>query len=130
MRRASEGEQPLQNQRILVVEDEFVIAVAIEAALSEAGADVVRVRDVPDAVQNCADQTLSAALLDVRLGRQTTEAVADMLVSRNIPFIFYSGHGLPEEMRSKHPQASVLLKPIPPNLLISAMVELIHRRSV
>jgi len=83
-----EHEQPLQGMRILVVDDEFLILICIEEALSAAGAEIVSAATVPEALERAADESLSAALLDVRVGVRTTEAVADELAARSVPFVF------------------------------------------
>jgi len=115
-----EYDQPLQGLRILIAEDELLIALALEETLRDAGADVRRAATVRCALRDASDQTLSAALLDVRLGRQTTETVADALAEREIPFLFYSGQDLPDTIRDKHPGATLLLKPVGPGAIIDA----------
>ena len=121
MGRKMEHELPLRGMRILVAEDEFLISVVLEDTLSEAGADTVCAATVRAALRDAADEPLTAALLDVRLGRQTTEMVADALAAREIPFLFYSGQELPDKMRDKHPNAQLLLKPVTPCAVIDAL---------
>lgn len=111
MEHKTEREHPLQSLRILVADDEFLIAVCIEEALGNAGAEVVTVATLSAALKSATDELLSAALLDVRLGRQTTETVADLLAARGVPFVFYTGQELPDHIRQKHPDARVLAKP-------------------
>lgn len=113
----------LQGMRVLVVDDEFLIAIAIEETLKDAGADIVSAATLPAALKIATEEQLSAALLDVRLGRQTSEEVADMLASRAIPFVFYSGQPLPDSMRAKHPGAQVLIKPIRHDAFIEAILQ-------
>lgn len=111
MEQKTEREHPLQGLRILVADDEFLIAVCIEEALGIAGAEVITVATLSAALKSATDESLSAALLDVRLGRQTTETVADLLAARGVPFVFYTGQELPDHIRQKHPDARVLAKP-------------------
>jgi CheY-like chemotaxis protein len=111
--------------RILVADDEFLIATAIEDTLKEAGAETLRAATIPDALKGAADEALSLALLDVRLGRQTTAEVADRLADRAVPFLFYSGQDLPEEMRCKHPDAKLLVKPVSPLAFIEAILSIV-----
>lgn len=125
MEQRTELQQPLKGLRILVADDEFLIAAAIEDTLKEAGAETVRAATVLAALEGADDEALSAALLDVRLGRQTTEEVADRLAGRDIPFLFYSGQDLPEYMRAKHPNAKVLVKPVTPLAFIAAILALV-----
>ena len=122
MKRKTQSELPLRGKKILVVEDEFLIAVVLEEALRDAGTETVRVATVRAAMRDASGEApLSAALLDVRLGRHTTEEVADALASRGIPFLFYSGQGLPDCMRDKHPKAELLMKPVPPSTIVDAV---------
>jgi len=107
-----ERAHPLEGMRILVADDEFLIATMIEETFRDAGAEIVSAATLAQALQATEASGLSAAVLDVRLGRQTTEAVADVLASRNIPFVFCSGQALPETIRSKHPAARLLTKPV------------------
>jgi CheY-like chemotaxis protein len=121
MERKTKHELPLEGLRILVAEDEFLIASAIEDTLREAGAETLRAASVSSALQTLEHQTPSVALLDVRLGRQTTGDLADNLAALHVPFIFYSGHGLPDEVREKHPHAAILLKPVTGGTIIEAL---------
>jgi len=122
MERKTETDQPLRGKRILVADDEFLILVGIEDALQDAGADVISAATLPEALKHAREDALSAALLDVRLGRQTTEAVADTLFERAVPFVFYTGQALPDEMRGKHSRAEVLVKPSKQAVFVDAMV--------
>lgn len=119
-----ESDFPLRNLLILVAEDEFLIAAAVEDTLRDAGADVIRASTVNEALLDAAGEALSVALLDVRLGHQTTEPIADALFLRDIPFLFYSGHGLPDDMRAKHPHAGVLIKPVTSREIVDALWKL------
>src|SRR5215475_11262559 len=99
MERKIEGGHPLQGMRVLVVDDEFLIAVTIEDTLRDAGAEIVSAATLPAALKAASHEPLSAALLDVRLDRHSTEEVADVLASREVPFFFYSGQPLPDRIR-------------------------------
>ena len=122
MEREIEHDQVLRGMRILVADDEFFIAAAIEDTLREAGAEIVSAATLPAALKCASEEDLCAALLDIRLGRQTTEAVADVLAARAIPFVFYSGQTLPDSMREKHPGARVLSKPAGQEVFVEAML--------
>ena len=116
-------DQPLRGMRILVADDEYLIAVTIEETLCDAGAEIVSASTLAAALKSASDDLLTAAVLDVRLGRQTTETVADVLAARAVPFVFYSGQALPDSMRDKHPDAKVLIKPTKQSAFVEVMVK-------
>jgi DNA-binding NtrC family response regulator len=102
----------LRDARILIVEDETVIAIDLEDTFREAGAVAVeRCRTVLTASAAIRDRTPTIAVLDIRLGRDTTESLIDLLVDGDIPFIFYSGQKLPSSILEKLPDAILVPKP-------------------
>jgi DNA-binding NtrC family response regulator len=113
----------LRGKRVLVVDDEFLIAFSLEEALRDAGAESESASTVPMALTCVAEKSFSAAVLDVRIGRETIEPVADVLVRRHIPFIFYCGQALPDSMRTRYPGATVLIKPVQQNVLLAALAD-------
>ena len=116
----TDNEGVLRGTRGLVVEDELFIALDIEAALQEAGADVVGpFSELSDAVAAAENETLSFAILDIRLARVTTQPVCDLLTERGIPFLFYSGQPLPEAMTAHYGRVSFIDKP-------ARMADLVH----
>ena len=123
MEQKIEQDQRLRGMRILVTDDEFLIVITIEETLRNAGAEIVTAATLPAALKMATDEPLSAALLDVRLGRKTTEAVADILAARTVPFVFYTGQALPDRMREKHPDAQVLSKPTKQEAIIEMMLK-------
>ena len=117
----------LDGVRVLVVDDEILIALDIEATFLEAGAEaVILCLTLSEALSAAAAENLSVATLDVRLGRETSEAVAALLYERGIPFIFYSGQSLPGLIRDKWPLSRVVAKPAEPRQLVEAVVDLIR----
>jgi CheY-like chemotaxis protein len=124
---ATETHQDLHGMRILITDDEFLIAITIEETLRDAGAETVTAATLPAAMKVAADEPLSAALLDVRLGRQTTDAVADILSSRQVPFVFYTGQALPADMSRKYAGAEVLAKPARQDAIVEMMLKIVGR---
>ncbi len=81
-------------RRILIVEDETMIAMMIEDFLTDLGWDVVGMVGTPDrAMATARESDFDAALLDVNLNGQDTFGVADVLSERQIPFVFATGYG-------------------------------------
>ncbi len=79
--------------RVLVAEDNYVIAEDLRAGLDAAGVDVLGpVPDLQGAVDLLArEPALDAAILDVSLGRELVYPLADALGAQGIPFIFATG---------------------------------------
>ena len=85
----------LQGRRVLIVEDEFLIAMDLAESLAEEGAQVVGpTSSVEAALQVLACEAApDIALLDVSLdNHESAFAVADELQTRGIPFVFYTGY--------------------------------------
>lgn len=118
----------LDGCHILIVEDEFLIALEIERILEEAGADVVGpAHSMSSAVTLCENEGLSAAVLDLRLGDDTVAPVARRLTARNVPFLFYTGQTSTDPLRDEWPHSVVLSKPARPGELVAALARLLHR---
>ena len=85
----------LVGRRVLVVEDEMMIAMLVEDMLAELGCSVVGPAHALEAALNLArtEQGIDAALLDVNLGGQPVFAVADALREKGVPAIFSTGYG-------------------------------------
>ena len=82
----------LRAHRIMVVEDEALIAMVLVDHLQEIGLSAVGpFSRVADALK--VDEELDAAILDVNLGGESVYPVADMLHARGIPFVFMTGYG-------------------------------------
>lgn len=88
------AEEGLHGQRILVVEDEYLLADDVREALTDAGAEVLGpVATVKQAAALIAENhDIDAAVLDVNLQGEMIFPVADALRSRGIPFAFTTGY--------------------------------------
>lgn len=126
MRVAAEaGAAPLAGTRILAVEDEFMLLLEIATVLSNAGATVVQCATLAEALQTLDAESFSAAILDVRLGRESIAPVARRLADLGTPFIFYTGQVPSEWQLTQWPRVRIVSKPAPPAVLISAVAELL-----
>ncbi len=114
---------PLEGMRILIAEDEFLIAATIEETLENAGAEVVATATLEAATRVAQSEGFSAAILDMRLGRQTTETVVDLLSARGVPLVVYTGEPLPASVRANHPNLKMLSKPARQAELVAAILE-------
>ena len=91
--------------RILVVEDELLIAIEIEDVLQANLCEVVGpTARLTEALQLATDEVLDAAILDVTISGGKVFPVADKLLERGIPFLLASGYGdwaLPNNLRDR-----------------------------
>lgn len=84
----------LEGVRVLVVEDEFLVATLIEEMLQSAGCIVVGpIPRVPEALDAVNSDPCDAAVLDINLGGERIDPVALALSQRNVPFMFVTGYG-------------------------------------
>ncbi|MBB5734467.1 CheY-like chemotaxis protein [Xanthomonas arboricola] len=87
-------DNPLNGRRILVVEDDYLLAESLNDLLVEAGVCVLGpVGNVPEALTLVTSgQSIDGALLDVNVRGQPVFPVADALLERGVPFSFCSGY--------------------------------------
>lgn len=97
--------------RILLVEDEPLVAMAIEDSLEVQNVGVVGpAGTVAEALELIAKGGIDAALLDVTLRGERVDSVADALSAQGIPFVFTTGHGA-AGLPQSHQDRPVLTKP-------------------
>jgi CheY-like chemotaxis protein len=85
---------PICAKRVLVVEDEYLVAMDMSAFLEAAGAHVVGpASNVSAALEVLQRTELDGAILDVNLRGEMAYPVADALAARGIPFVFTTGYG-------------------------------------
>lgn len=113
----------LFNQRVLVVEDEYLIAQSLERDLQSAGATVLG--PVPNVAGALAllqrEENLDAAVLDINLGEQKVYAVVDALLARGIRCVFATGNDV-ADVPSAYAAVARCEKPINPNSLVQALL--------
>jgi DNA-binding response OmpR family regulator len=113
----------LAGRSILILEDEPLIALDIGDAFARAGAVVVPAKSLETAHDLVEVSSLSAAVVDFRLGDGEADALCAKLTARDIPFVIHSG--LTHAARQS---AVVIPKPASPTALIHAIAELLSRR--
>jgi CheY-like chemotaxis protein len=95
----------LKGVRVLLVEDESLLAMTVEGMLEDLGCYVAAsASNVEDATARAQEAGFDCALLDVNLCGKPVFPVAEILSTRQIPFVFASGYGqsaLPERFRSR-----------------------------
>ncbi|MCC6889454.1 MAG: response regulator [Hyphomicrobiales bacterium] len=96
--------EPLRSKRVLIVEDEFFVAMQIEQALQSFGCRTVGPFTTLElALQASQREQFEAAVLDINLNRTMVYPLADELAMRGIPFVFLSGyaaHDLPDAYKA------------------------------
>ncbi len=117
----ADAEAAPKTQRILIVEDEPFIALALEAMLLELGFDVAgSAAQVSAALDLISRERIDGAILDVNLGSQRVDPVADILAARACPFFFTTGYGI-SGLPVRHAGHAVLQKPFGLEQLLTAL---------
>ena len=116
----------LQGVRVLVVEDEYLVAILIEEILESAGCTVMgpipRLREALDAVDH---DEYDAAVLDVNLAGERINPVADALSERNVPFLFVTGYGA-NALPGEYAERPHICKPFRMAELIGALSSVVN----
>jgi CheY-like chemotaxis protein len=112
----------LHGARVLVVEDEFFVAISLVTEIESAGGVVVGpYNSVAAAVRAVESADVSAAILDANLIDRDVTPVAMLLAARNVPIVLHTGIGMPAELKRVHPSLRVILKPTPPAEVLCAL---------
>jgi DNA-binding response OmpR family regulator len=107
--------------RVLVVEDDFLIAIDIGQQLANAGFEVVGpASSVAGALNLVAEAGCDVAILNVKLGDETSEPIARKLEAAGKPFVVLSGYPT-ERLPPLFNGATVLTKPCPTADLLAAV---------
>ncbi|NEU13873.1 response regulator [Methylobacterium sp. BTF04] len=83
----------LEGCRVLLVEDESLVAMLAEDMLLDLGCEVVVAMRLDKALAYARTVMFDLAVLDVNLGATSSYPVADLLSTRGIPFLFATGYG-------------------------------------
>lgn len=107
--------------RVLVVEDEMLVAMLVEDMLLDIGCEVVAISThIEEAVALAGSAAIDFAVLDVNLNGKPSFAVADALIRRGIPYVFATGYGA-KGLSPPHADAPTLQKPFEQDDLEQAM---------
>ena len=119
----------MSSLRLLILEDEAIIAMMLADMAEELGAMVVAcVGTVEAALAAAHIGDVDAALLDVNLGNGTSgTSVADYLLGAGVPFAFVTGYG-PTEKTARY-NAPILPKPFTEQALQQVLIGLSDRSS-
>jgi light-regulated signal transduction histidine kinase (bacteriophytochrome) len=124
---AASAATPVAGLRVLLVEDQFVIALDAERLLKEAGAAEVEIAATPDEAERLlAAHRPDVAVLDGNLGRVTSIPVAQKLLDLGVPFILPTGYGDSQMIGEAFRRIPVVRKPYSGHSLVAAIEEVRH----
>ncbi len=99
--------------RILVVEDDYLVATWLTGLLRQWGHEVVGpAPTVEEAVQLAREEEIEGAILDINLRGEHSGPVAEELEAKGAPFFFVTGYGSPELLPAHWRQRRKLYKPV------------------
>jgi DNA-binding NarL/FixJ family response regulator len=120
----NDASEVLRGRRIMIVEDEMLVAMELESLLSEQGCSVVG--PAPTAARALAllDEGLpDAAILDVNLNGQTAMPVAEALSEQGVPFLLATGYS--QSLQPALKDAPRLDKPVDHDQLVRVLAGLL-----
>lgn len=119
----------LSGARVLVVEDEFMVAALLEDTLKGFGCEVVvPAPDLAQALALLASAAIDVAVLDVNINGEMVFPVADVLAARRIPFVFEAAYEA-SGVAARHGDRAALDKPYHDGALEHALRSALQGRS-
>jgi len=101
----------LQGVKVLVVEDEYLVAALMEDILESAGCVVAGpIPRLAQALDAASSEACDVAVLDVNLAGERVYPVAEILAQRNVPFVFVTGYG-PNALPPEYAKQPRICKP-------------------
>ena len=107
--------------RMLVVEDEMLIALDLEEIFTCRGADVTLAHSLADGMEK-ADGVYDVAVLDVRLRNEEVFPIAAKLHARNIPIVFHSAHITEADLEDQFEGTKLVSKPAKEDVLVETVL--------
>ncbi|MEO0500630.1 MAG: response regulator [Pseudomonadota bacterium] len=117
---------PLTGIRVLIVEDEALIAMDLEDLILDGGGLLVAppLRTCREALAVSEAQDIDLAILDVSLPDGEVYPVAEVLRTRDIPLIFHSGHAAHQDIKGRFPNAGWIAKPSDTSVIMDTLLTL------
>jgi CheY-like chemotaxis protein len=116
----------LLGKRILIVEDEGLVALDLQLAFEDEGAEIVGTAQslmrALEVVTHAGE--IDLAVLDVDLAGENVYPVAELLRQRGVPFAFHTGHGSRSELAALFPGTTTFTKPTLPETLIRHLMKI------
>jgi PAS domain S-box-containing protein len=108
---------PPSGRRVLLVEDEALVAMMIQECLTESGHSVIGpISRAADALRAAEETDYDAAILDINLGDGMAYPVADIVAARGVPFVFVTGYEA-DTIDERFGHVPILQKPIERQML-------------
>jgi two-component SAPR family response regulator len=121
-------QRPLNGKRLLVAEDEALVAMDYAAMLAAAGAEIVATaRTIAEVVGYLEDHRVDAAVLDFVLADGNSSALQTLLAEKRIPFVVISGY--PSILVRESDEQRVLHKPVSSDDLCAAVLAVCERNA-
>lgn len=125
MRNAGEGEG-LAGRRVLIVEDELLVAMEMEQLLHRHGCEVLGpAPSVARALALIHERLPDVAVLDVQLGAERAAPIADRLAAAGVPFVLVTGYGRIEPEEPALRSAPRLSKPVEEQQLLRTLADIL-----
>ncbi len=123
-------QRPLIGKKVLIVEDEMLIAFDLMDTFGDAGAAAIGpAGTLEQAFETFDKDETDVAILDIDLRGVSVFPFAEALVKRNIPIVFHSGHGTLENLETRFPGAAICPKPASKEELINKVSSLLATES-
>jgi PAS domain S-box-containing protein len=120
------NQSQLQGKRIIIIEDEPLVALDVESSLIAGGCELIGSAGTVDTARALvAGAECDAALLDVNLAGHPVDELAAALTQRNIPFAFVTGYGR-EALPRRFRDALILKKPFSQEQLLAVLEALLY----
>jgi CheY-like chemotaxis protein len=123
--RPQPGSGALDGRRVLIVEDEAIVAFSIECEVEDAGGEIVGPAHTLGEAQRLLDEPIDVAILDINLNGETVWPVARALRDRGVPYVLASANC--DDPRATDPafaDVPCFDKPVPLPRLIATVADL------
>jgi DNA-binding NtrC family response regulator len=121
-----EAAEMLRGRRVMIVEDELLVAMELESLLEEQGCAVIGPAPTVDRALALLDrEPPDAAILDVNLDGQTAIPVAAALNARGVPFLLATGYGNAQASEPELKDAPRIDKPVSHDRLVRVLARIL-----
>lgn len=116
-----------EGARVLLVEDEPIVAMCLEDMVSGLGCEIVGpAAGLDEGLAMAEREELDGAILDINLEGRRSYPIAQMLLRRGVPFAFASGYGSIDEATGI--VAPLIPKPYSEEQIAAALDEMLRRK--